>query len=175
MQSQTTTGGAPWWGGRSRSLNAASARGSRNAMLSTPTSKGSFGSAVSRQTAATHPSSHGGVLASLPYWPLPSFAPGSWTRCAIQGSGSPGSRRAKLYPRSPRLAGTFQGQLRPGLDAVRVDRMAGQSAIVVDPDGAMTMQAPSAFVGALGGYRFRPQGSGFRTNLFAHDVFRRLP
>ena len=53
--------------------------------------------------------------------------------------------------------------------------MAGQWTIVMNPDGTMTVQAPSTFVGVLGGYRFQPQGSGFRTNLFAHDVCRRLP
>jgi hypothetical protein len=53
--------------------------------------------------------------------------------------------------------------------------MTGQWAIVMHRDGTMTVHAPSDFLGALGGYRFQPQGSGFRTNLFAHDVCRRLP
>jgi hypothetical protein len=53
--------------------------------------------------------------------------------------------------------------------------MAGQWAIVMNGDGTMTVHAPSAFVGVLEGYRFKFEGSGFRTNLFAHDVCRRLP
>jgi hypothetical protein len=73
------------------------------------------------------------------------------------------------------LTGTFQGRLWPGLDAVHVDQMTGQWAIVMNPDGTMTVHAPSKFVGVLEGYRFQPQGSGFRTNLFAYDVCRRFP
>ena len=81
-------------------------------------------------------------------------------------------RDAQLKARAPRdphqaktagpqgLTGTFQGRLWPGLDAVRVDRMTGQWAIVINPDGTMTVQAPSTFVGVLGGYRFQPRGSG---------------
>jgi hypothetical protein len=72
------------------------------------------------------------------------------------------------------LTGTFQGRLWPGLDPVRVDRMVGQWSIMMNPDGTMIVQAPSAFVGVLAGYRFQPQGSGFRTNLFAHDVCKRF-
>jgi len=73
------------------------------------------------------------------------------------------------------LTGTFQGRLWPGLDAVREDRMTGQWAIVLNPDGTMTVQAPSAFAGALGAYRFQPHGPGFRTNLFAQDVCEGFP
>jgi hypothetical protein len=86
---------------------------------------------------------------------------------------NPASETAAPGPES--LTGAFQGRLWPGLDAVRMDRMAGQWAIVMNPDGTMTVHAPSAFLGVLRGYRFQPRGSGFRTNLFAHDVCRRSP
>jgi hypothetical protein len=71
--------------------------------------------------------------------------------------------------------GRSRGDSWPGLDAVRVDRMTGHWAIVMNPDGTMTVQAPLEFVGVLEGYRFQPQGSGFRTNRFAYDVCRRFP
>ena len=35
--------------------------------------------------------------------------------------------------------------------------------ILMNPDGAMTVQAPSTFIGVLGGYRFQPHGVVFRT------------
>ena len=72
------------------------------------------------------------------------------------------------------LAGTFIGQLRPGLDAVHAYRMGGPWAIVMHLDGTMTVDGPAAFVGSLRGYRFEPDGSGFRTNLFVHDACRGL-
>jgi hypothetical protein len=76
---------------------------------------------------------------------------------------------------APSLAGTFIGRLRHGLHGVTADRMVGQWTIVMNPDGTMSVQAPSAFVGDLAGYRFQPQGpSRFRTNLFAHDVCKGL-
>ena len=103
---------------------------------------------------------------------------GPWVVDAIRSSklGLPASSPSETAAPGPQgLAGTFIGRLRPGLDAVRVDRMAGQWTIVMNPDGTMTVQAPSTFVGVVGGYRFQPQGSSFRTNLFAHDVCRHLP
>lgn len=96
---------------------------------------------------------------------------------AIRSSnpGLPASSPSETAPGPQGLAGTFIGRLRAGLDAVHVDRMAGQWAIVMNQDGTMTVQAPSAFVGVLGGYRFESQGSSFSTNLFVHDVCRGLP
>jgi hypothetical protein len=96
---------------------------------------------------------------------------------AIRSSnpGLPASSPSETAAPGPQgLAGTFIGRLRPGLDAVHVDRMAGHWAIVMNRDGTMTVNPPSAFVGVLGGYRFEPKGSGFRTNLFVHDVCRGL-
>jgi hypothetical protein len=73
------------------------------------------------------------------------------------------------------LAGTFTGQLRPGLEAVRTDRMAGMWTISMHPDGTMAVQGPPTFSGVLGGYRFQPHGAVFRTDLFEHDVCNGLP
>jgi hypothetical protein len=93
---------------------------------------------------------------------------------AIRSSKLPANAPSETAPQG--LAGTFIGRLRHGLDAVNADRMVGQWTIVMSRDGTMSVQAPSAFVGVLGSYRFQPQGaSSFRTNLFAHDVCRGLP
>ncbi len=73
------------------------------------------------------------------------------------------------------LAGTFSGRLRPGLDAVRADRMAGTWSIRMHRDGTMTVHGPTSFIGALEGYRFRPQGSVLRTDLFDQDVCKGFP
>jgi hypothetical protein len=73
------------------------------------------------------------------------------------------------------LAGTFTGRLRPGLEAVRVDRMAGTWTIGMHPDGTITVQGPPTFNGVLGGYRFQPRGSLFRTDLFEHDACKGFP
>ena len=78
---------------------------------------------------------------------------------AMRNSRLPGISPSETATPGPQgLTGTFQGRLWPGVDAVRVDRMAGQWAIMMNPDGTMDVQAPSAFVGVLAGYRFQPQG-----------------